>query len=181
MSISRLLTTSWKVSVRSKRRLLSFMVIYAILGIWMSVIMRRWAWADPVFLFDALFALIAGAIVAMVYGFILSHFRQRDIATLKCLGWNNNEIKWFIAGELIFVTIISFLGTLEVFFEIVGILFYFFGGSIVSIGFVQFILFPPHVLLVSFFTILLAQVPGILIATWRVLTVRPIVALRKAM
>jgi len=179
MSVIRILLTSWKVSLRSRRRLISFVVIYSILAIWISVVLRRWAWTNPMFLYDAIFVLITGAIVATVYGFIVSHFRQKDIATLKCLGWNNNEIKWFIAGELVFVTVISFIGTLEIFFEIVGVLYYFLGNSVVNLDIVRFIIFPPHVLIVSFITILIAQIPGIMIATWRVLSVRPIVALRR--
>lgn len=176
----RILKTSWQVSLRSRKRLISFVIIYGILITWMSITLEQWRWDSMDFVLEAGFVLLAGSIVAILYGFILSHFRQIEVATLKCLGWDNNDIRTFIVGEIIFVTLLGFLGLLELSFQIVGILFYFFGPAIYYEPIIQFIIFPITVLLLSFVTIMAAQIPGILIATWRILSVSPMMALRTA-
>ncbi|MGQ4913702.1 MAG: hypothetical protein ACP6IU_03015 [Candidatus Asgardarchaeia archaeon] len=176
----RILKTSWLVSLRSKKRLISFVIIYGILITWMSITLEKWRWESIEFIMEAGFVLLAGSIVAILYGFILSYFRQIEVATLKCLGWDNNDIRTFIIGEIIFVTLLGFLGILEISFHFVGVLFYFLGPSIASMPIVQFVIFPVNVLILSFATIMLAQVPGILLATWKILTVSPMIALRKA-
>ena len=177
---SRIIKLSWNVAIRARRRLFAFTVIYGILIMWLAVTLRRWNWADEAFIYDATFIIIAGTVVAGIYAFILSHFRQRDIATLKCLGWDNTEIRWFVIGEIFLVIILGFLAILEISFHVIGVLYYFIGPSIATYGLVNFLIFPPIVLLAALGAVLLAQVPGLFIATWNVSRVRPIVALRAA-
>ena len=177
---SRIIKLSWNVAVRARRRLIAFTVIYGILIMWLAVTLRRWNWADEAFVYDATFIIIAGTIVAGIYAFILSHFRQKDIATLKCLGWDNAEIKWFVIGEIFLVIILGFLAILEISFHFIGVLYYFLGPSISAYRIVNFLIFSPLVLLLALGSVLLAQIPGLFIATWKVSRVRPIVALRAA-
>jgi predicted lysophospholipase L1 biosynthesis ABC-type transport system permease subunit len=132
------------------------------------------------------FIIMASMVVAIMYSFLLVRFRRDDIATLKCIGWDNSGIRLFVISEILFVTLSSFFILLEVIWHIVGIYFQLFAipvGGILGIPITtQLILWwnkPIAIMLIAVGIILIAQIPGLLIATLSVTKLSPIVALRK--
>jgi predicted lysophospholipase L1 biosynthesis ABC-type transport system permease subunit len=132
------------------------------------------------------FIIMASMVVAIMYSFLLVRFRRDDIATLKCIGWDNSGIRLFVISEILFVTLSSFFILLEVIWHIVGIYFQLFAipvGGILGIPITtQPILWwnkPIAIMLIAVGIILIAQIPGLLIATLSVTRLSPIVALRK--
>ncbi|MHA1626955.1 MAG: hypothetical protein ACTSYT_03620 [Candidatus Asgardarchaeia archaeon] len=178
--IWRILNLSFKVALRSTRRFVAFTVIYSILLMNLSLTLKGGDIYSPELLTQATFSILAGLLVAVIYSFILSHFRRIEIATLKCLGWDNNSIRIFIIGEIFLVTLVSFGAILEVTFHILGVLYYFLGEAISDITFLRALLIPIGPLFTSLAIVLLVQVPGILITTYTILRIRPIDALRRA-
>jgi predicted lysophospholipase L1 biosynthesis ABC-type transport system permease subunit len=131
------------------------------------------------------FIIMASMVVAIMYSFLLVRFRRDDIATLKCIGWDNSGIRLFVISEILFVTLSSFFILLEVIWHIVGVYFQLFAipvGGILGIPIVSPILWwnkPIAIMLIAVGIILIAQIPGLLIATLSVTRLSPIVALRK--
>jgi predicted lysophospholipase L1 biosynthesis ABC-type transport system permease subunit len=131
------------------------------------------------------FIVLASMVVAIMYSFLLVRFRRDDIATLKCIGWDNSGIRFFVISEILFVTLSSFFILLEVIWHIVGITFQLFAvqfGGILGIPVNSFILWwnkPIFIMLLSVGIILIAQIPGLLIATLSVTRLSPMDALRK--
>ena len=79
----RILINSMRVALRSRRRFIAFTIIYAILIMWIGITLRTGSLATSL---DGWFSITAGAIVAILYAFLLSYFRRDDIATLKQIG-----------------------------------------------------------------------------------------------
>jgi len=105
------------------------------------------------------------------------------MSVFKCIGWQNNDVMLLVIGEVLLVTIASFLLMLQVSFEIMGIVAYFFppGVEVVNVlgPVADFIVIPAIPLFSTFFLVLGCQIPGLLIAQRRAMTVPPMKALRE--
>lgn len=162
---------SVKFAFRAKRRVIPWMFVYAILFLVVSdgLLQPDWIW----------YVLMA-LIVSTFYAILISQFRRRDMSIFKCIGWGNNDVMLLVIGEVLLVTIVSFLVMLQISFEILGIFAYFYSGvpSIFQ-GVVDFIVIQPGPLFITFFVILAFQIPGLLIAQRRAISVPPMKALRE--
>ena len=117
----RILFKSVKLAFRAKKRVFAFIIIYAILflaigkGLQASALALETAWPY----------LLMAFIVATVYAVLISQFRRRDIAILKCISWSNNEVILLVVGEVIIVALSAFLVIFQLSVEILGIIAYF--------------------------------------------------------
>jgi hypothetical protein len=167
----RVFFKSVKFAFRAKKRVVPWMIVYAILFLVVSD-----GLAQPDWIWYVLMALI----VSTFYAILISQFRRKDMSIFKCIGWGNNDVMLLVVGEVLLVTIVSFLVMLQISFEILGILAYFYSGvpSFFQ-GVVDFIVIQPGPLFTTFFVILAFQIPGLLIAQRRAVTVPPMKALRE--
>lgn len=170
----RVFFKSVKFAFRAKKRVIPFMMVYAILFIVVS---------DGIQGPQSLWYLMMAFLVSTFYAILISQFRRRDMSVFKCIGWKNNDVMLLVVGEVLLVTIASFLIMLQISFEIMGITVYFFGPT-VSAGQIfgavaNFIVISAQPLFVTFFIILGLQIPGLLIAQRRAMSVPPMKALRE--
>ena len=99
----RLWNKSIKLAMRSRRRFIAFTLMYTVLMIWMT-----WNFQD--FLYgegepDVLLlvvSIVSTLILSILYAWIVINYRKNEIATLKCIGYKNSNIRTIIIGELTF-------------------------------------------------------------------------------
>ncbi|MFW9959639.1 MAG: hypothetical protein ACFFDV_01385 [Candidatus Thorarchaeota archaeon] len=169
----RVFFKSLKFAFRAKKRVIPFMMVYAILFIVVS---------DGLISADYLWYLLMALIVSTFYAILISQFRRRDMSVFKCIGWKNNDVMILVIGEVLLVTIASFLVMLQISFEIVGIVAYFSialtpGSFFAAVR--DFIVIDAAPLFTTFFIILGLQIPGLLVAQRRTMSVPPMKALRE--
>ena len=171
----RVFFKSVKFAFRAKKRVIPFMMVYAILFIVVSDGMIAGGT-------DALWYLLMALIVSSFYAILISQFRRRDMSVFKCIGWSNNDVMLLVIGEVFLVTIASFLVMLQISFEIVGIVTYFSvsmaPGTILALVH-DFIVIEAGPLFTTFFIVLGMQIPGLFIAQRRAVSVPPMKALRE--
>lgn len=169
----RVFFKSVKFAFRAKKRVIPFMMVYAILFIVVSD-----GYLSP----NGLWYLLMALIVSSFYAILISQFRRRDMSVFKCIGWSNEDVMLLVIGEVLLVTIASFLIMLQISFEIVGIVTYFSvnmaPGSLLAMVH-DFIVIDSGPLFTTFFLVLLMQVPGLFIAQRRAMSVPPMKALRE--
>ena len=117
-------------------------------------------------------------IVSTFYGFIISGYRRREVATLRTIGWDAGSIRTLFLGELILVFLVAFLLVIEIVFHILGIIHYFLKTT--DVPGLRGIIIPGEVLLITFSIILGCQILGTFVGHRRILRVSPMDALRKA-
>ena len=167
----RVFFKSGKFAFRAKKRVIPFMMVYAILFIVVS---------DGLATLDAIWYLLMALIVSSFYAIIISQNRRRDMSVFKCIGWSNNDVMLLVIGEVFLVTVASFLIMLQISFEIVGILAYFDWTATGIFATVRdFIVIEAVPLFTTFFIVLGMQIPGLLIAQRRAVSVPPMKALRE--
>ena len=171
----RVFFKSIKFAFRAKKRVIPFMMVYAILFIVVSDGMIAGG-------SDAIWYLLMALIVSSFYAILISQFRRRDMSVFKCIGWSNNDVMLLVIGEVFLVTVASFLVMLQISFEIVGIVTYFSvsmaPGTLLAIVH-DFIVIDAVPLFTTFFIVLGMQIPGLLIAQRRAVSVPPMKALRE--
>ena len=91
---------SFRLAWRAQRRFWAFIVVYFILVGMVAYLLI------PFTAISALIAILGGLVVATIYGFLLTTFRKTEIATLKCIGWSNNNIRLLIVGEILLISCI---------------------------------------------------------------------------
>lgn len=131
---------------------------------------------------NSLWYLLMALIVSSFYAILISQFRRRDMSVFKCIGWGNNDVMLLVIGEVLLVTIASFLIMLQISFEIVGIFAYFSLNTDPGTLFAMvrdFIVIEAGPLFTTFFIVLGLQIPGLLIAQRRAISVPPMKALRE--
>lgn len=157
--------------MRSRKRFLVFTILYVALIIWMSYSLQT---AEGVTL---IIAIVSSVLSSILYAWLIIRFRRMEIATLKCVGYTNNDIRTVILGEIIWVSISSFIVVFE-------LLIHFTAFEIIGMEFINKslddyeVFISPINLLITIGIFLLAQVAGILLAYRKILKLRPIVALR---
>ncbi|TFF91621.1 FtsX-like permease family protein, partial [Candidatus Thorarchaeota archaeon] len=93
-----------KFAFRAKKRVVPWMIVYAILFLVVSD-----GLAQPDWIWYVLMALI----VSTFYAILISQFRRKDMSIFKCIGWGNNDVMLLVVGEVLLVTIVSFLVMLQ--------------------------------------------------------------------
>lgn len=111
------------------------------------------------------------AVMALVYGFLISNYRRVQVATLRCLGWTSSDIKWLFIGELVLVIVVAAFIDLEVIVHYLGIGYYLKLSPTI---------FTSEAFAITFAVVLGVQFLGVLVAYNKMLKVRPMEALRKA-
>ncbi|MHA1729481.1 MAG: FtsX-like permease family protein [Promethearchaeota archaeon] len=122
-------------------------------------------------------ALIASIISSILYAWLLIRFRRMEIATFKCVGYTNNNIRSIIMGEIIWVCFVAFIVTGEflIHWTAIEVIIY----SVFGLDLSNYSLFiEPLSIIVTIGLFLLAQLGGIWLAYRKILKLRPIVALR---
>jgi len=167
----RVFFKSVKFAFRAKKRVIPFMMVYAILFIVVSGGLTS---------ANALWYFLMALIVSSFYAIIISQSRRRDMSVFKCIGWSNEDVMLLVIGEVLLVTIASFLVMLQISFEIVGILAYFdWTATGIFAAVRDFIVIEAGPLFTTFFIVLLMQIPGLFIAQRRAISVPPMKALRE--
>ncbi|MHA1312052.1 MAG: hypothetical protein ACTSQO_14140 [Candidatus Helarchaeota archaeon] len=171
----RIFLKSLKLAVRSRKRFVLFVAIYAVL-IGFTTIFANIAYKTGNG-WGVIGSLISTVGTAVVYGLLLSGYRKMQVATLRCLGWDFSNIQSLFIGELILVTMVAFLVDLEIAIHQIGLIYYFTGlAGIVQLGEP---LFQPFWFFLTFFITLGIQCIGIYVAYYKMKKVKPMEALRK--
>jgi len=168
----RILFKSFRLAFRAKKRVFAFIIIYAVLYILVGkTVEGPNIWESIPYLFMA-------GIVATVYAVLISQFRRRDIAILKCVSWANSEIILLLIGEVVIVATSAFLLVFQASVEIIGIVGYF-GTNAVLDGIHDLIVIRSDAMFVTVFFIIVLQLPGLVLAQWRATRIPPMRALRE--
>lgn len=172
----RILTKSFRLAWRAQKRFWAFIVVYLVLIYMVTYLLLTGG------TLQITIAILGGLIVATMYGFLLTTFRKTEIATLKCIGWSNGNLRVLIVGEILMVSVLAFLLFIEIGIHVTGLAYYLTGSSQSLLFFVppaiQQVLIARDYLLVSLVVVVFAQIPGILLANYRILAVKPMEALR---
>ncbi|MFX1536610.1 MAG: ABC transporter permease [Promethearchaeota archaeon] len=115
------------------------------------------------------FGIFGSLVVATLYAYLISRFRRREIAILKALGYKANHVRMGLLAEILTVAglgyVIAASGIVFVLTQLTAVVF--------EKG-VQ-----PLSLVVALGSVVLLTVPGMLLASRRVLSVRPIEIFRE--
>ncbi|MFX1368282.1 MAG: hypothetical protein ACFFAY_06780 [Promethearchaeota archaeon] len=169
----KILLKSFRIAFRARRRVISFIVIYSVLFITVS---RGIAPGG-----DWMLWVMAALIVATVYAILISQFRRKDIAILKCISWNNADVTLLLIGEVVLVSLAAFLAVFQVSVEVLGLSLYVFGSDILAANptLEYWLRVPLDSLFLSLIIITFLQLPGLLLAQWRAMSIPPMRALRE--
>ena len=167
----KILFKSFKFAFRSRRRVLSFIVVYAFLFVTVARGLGTPSW----YLYLAM-ALVVGTF----YAILISQFRRRDISIFKCIGWDNSNVMLLLVGEVILVSLSAFLILFQLSVEIFGIMSYVLGLESSELASVYgAIVIPIDLLITAFLWIVVLQIPGLLLAQYRATRIPPMRALRE--
>jgi len=173
----------WKKAVvltlRSKRRFTVFTLMYTALIFWSSFSLDLTPTLGDIGLTSFFIAMGISIFLSLLYAWIITNYRRREIATLKCIGWTNKNCQAIIIGEIIFTTLSGFIIVIEILFHIVAFLGYFHSVYNPTFAASGLPLISLSSVFVTFILFILVQLIGIFLGTRRVLKVRPIIALRK--
>jgi hypothetical protein len=188
----RIFFKSWRMSFRTKRRLIVFTSAYAVLMMWIAQLIRTFILAPSNELLSTLaYSLGAGAIMGIIFSWWLAHGRRDDVAVLKCVGWSNHNIRELILGEVIFITFSALISLTIIAIGFSGVWFTLYVGfpplgtpisgptEVPVIPPIWFLVVQPHYMWGAFAIVMLSQVPGILLLTWRILRISPMRALTR--
>ena len=169
----RVLFKSIKFAFRAKRRVFTFIIIYAFL-----IVMVSRGLATGV---DQILWLIAALILATLYAILIAQSRAKDIAILKCVSWSNNDILLVMVGEVVLVSLSAFLLVFQLSVELLGLVAYFeplFDTNLLT-NLQSLVSVPLADLLVTLFVIVGLQLPGLYLAQRRAMMIPPMRALRE--
>lgn len=180
----RLVGKSIILAMRSKRRFIVFSLMYTTLMAWMSWNFQEFIFAGQDATRNLLLLLISigsTLILSVLYAFIIINYRKQEIATLKCIGYTNTNIRTIIIGELVWVTFVAFIFVIEALIHVTAFTTYLAdisGGSSSETITVNAPILSIWPILITLLMFLLSQILGILAIYKRILNLRPIVALR---
>lgn len=175
----RLFKKSVLLTLRSRRRFIVFTLMYTSLLFWASFSLDITPILGNIGITSFFIAMGISIFLSLLYAWIITNYRRREIATLKCIGWTNRNCQSIIIGEILFTTFFGFIIVVEILFHIVALLGYFY--SVYNPTFVAsgLPLISLASVFITFIMFILVQLIGIFLGTRRVLKVRPIIALRK--
>ena len=174
--------------MRSRKRFIVFTFMYTAIIVWMSFSIEMLFAStgfNPDWIIDvdtpiAVWSLVLSAVtsisLSVFYAWIITNYRRTEIATLKCIGYTNNNVRVIIVGELIWVSMFSFFLVFEALIHIAAISLYIASLPSATTTARPFISFLALIITIGIF--LIAQIGGILLAYRRALRLRPIIALR---
>ena len=176
----RLVSKAIKLAMRSRRRYIVFTITYTILIIWTCMSLQDMFNGGANYA-QTLVALFASIFLSLLYAWIIVNYRRTEIATLKCVGYTNSNVRTLIVGEIVWTTLSGFFIALEILIHFIAFhdLQWFLGLGVPTGSIPE--MYSPITLSNLFLTLavfLLVQVVGMLLAYHRVLKVRPIMALR---
>ncbi|MCK4484921.1 MAG: hypothetical protein KAU89_08845 [Candidatus Thorarchaeota archaeon] len=167
----KILFKSFKFAFRSRKRVLSFIVVYAFLFVTVARGLETSSW----YLYLAM-ALVVGTF----YAILISQFRRRDISIFKCIGWDNSNVMLLLVGEVVLVSLSAFLFLFQLSVEIIGLMSYVEGlGSSALASVYDAIVIPIGLLITTLLWIVVLQIPGLLLAQYRATRIPPMKALRE--
>jgi hypothetical protein len=167
----KILLKSFKFAFRSRKRVLSFIVVYAFLFVTVARGLETASW----YLYLAM-ALVVGTF----YAILISQFRRRDISIFKCIGWDNSNVMLLLVGEVVLVSLSAFLILFQLSVEIIGLMSYVEGlGSSALASVYDAIVIPIGLLVTTLLWIVVLQIPGLLLAQYRATRIPPMRALRE--
>ncbi len=173
----------WKkaiiLALRSRKRYFVFTMMYTALLFWSSYSLHISSVQTTTAVTSFLIAMGISIFLSLLYAWVITNYRRREIATLKCIGYTNRDCKTIIIGEILFATISGFIIVIEVLFHFVAALGYFYSAVNPSVPSSQLPLISLPAVLLTFGIFVSVQLIGILLANRRVLRVRPIIALKK--
>ena len=159
-----------KFAFRAKKRVIAFIIIYAVLIITVSRALTAGT--------DQLLYLGMAFLVATVYAILISQFRRRDIAILKCVSWSNSDILLLLIGEVVLVALSAFLVIFQLSVEILGLIAYL--GDIAILAQIRdLIAVDAGAMATTLFYIIILQIPGLVLAQYRAMKIPPMRALRE--
>ncbi len=165
----RILFKSIKFAFRARKRVFAFMIIYAILYIVVAKEVTIPGFEIP--------ALLMAFVVATIYAILISQFRRRDIAILKCVSWSNSEILLLLIGEVVLVAFSAFLIVFQVSVEIIGLAAYF--QSALFQDLIDILVIDAASMATTLLYIVILQIPGLILAQLRAMRIPPMQALRE--
>jgi ABC-type antimicrobial peptide transport system permease subunit len=188
----RLMAKSVMLAMRSKVRFSVFTAIYTVLVFWMALELQNYlddleANATTANWQMLIIAIFASVVLSILYAWIIVNYRRTEIATLKCIGWNNGDIQTLIIGEILWVSAIAVFITMEVLIHYAaGVNYYWYQEFLKpnnGLDIIEYTTNTKPMLLIwnVVYTVLLfmvSQVVGILVMYNKVLKLRPIIALR---
>ncbi|MHA1299557.1 MAG: FtsX-like permease family protein [Candidatus Helarchaeota archaeon] len=200
----RIFVKSLKLALRTGKRFVIFVIVYMFLIVFTafmltnlfgpSVMVTQGPWdiygmlvknfalltfkPSTEMVLGFLLVVMGTIIVSTFYGFIVSGYRKREVATLRTIGWDSGSIRTLFLGELLLVFLVAFLLVIEFVFHVLGIMHYIFETTQVP-GLQGFII-PGIVLLLDFLIILGCQILGTFVGYRRMLSISPMDAMRKA-
>lgn len=200
----RIFIKSFKLALRTGKRFIIFVIVYMFLIVftaynltnlfgpavmvvsgpldWFGIIEKNIGLQtfkptlEVILLF--LLVVIGTVIVSTFYGFIVSGYRKREVATLRTIGWDSGSIRTLFLGELLLVFLVAFLLVIEFIFHILGFMHYIFATTHIPGS--QGLIIPGIVLVITFSIIFGCQILGTIVGHRRMLRVSPMDAMRKA-
>ncbi len=184
----RLWSKSIKLAMRSRRRFIAFTLMYTVLMGWMTWNFQDFLYGDgdPDVLLLVV-SIVSTLILSILYAWIVINYRKNEIATLKCIGYKNSNIRTIIIGELTWVTFVAFMIMAETLIHITAGATYFYQQQIIKdpplISLSEYAAKTTPILniwpvLATLAMFLVSQILGIVIMYSKILKLRPIVALR---
>ncbi|MBD3406685.1 MAG: hypothetical protein GF411_11270 [Candidatus Lokiarchaeota archaeon] len=176
----RILTKSIKFAFRATKRVVAFIIIYAILIVLVAKGLQGVIELPGASQYGELPWLLMAFIVATLYAILISQFRRKDIAILKCVSWNNSDILLLLVGEVVLVALSAFLVVFQISVEILGLIAYFDASTSSPLYWVHDIIaLDAAAMFTSLFYVVLLQIPGLIFAQLRAMRIPPMRALRE--
>ncbi|MCK5345868.1 MAG: hypothetical protein KAR20_20805, partial [Candidatus Heimdallarchaeota archaeon] len=127
----RLVRKSITLAMRSRRRFIVFTLMYTVLMVWMANNFQQYFHVDDAVrnLLLLLVSIGSTILLAILYAFIVINYRKQEIATLKCIGFTNNNIRTIIVTELTWVSFLAFFFQAEVLIHTTAVMAYIETGS----------------------------------------------------
>ncbi len=163
-----------RFAFRSRRRIFAFIIIYAVLYIMVGKGLEHGAadwWLWPIVAFA----------VSSVYAILISQFRRRDIAILKCVSWSNPDVMLLLVGEVVVVSVSAFLVVFQLTVEVLGVTQYAIGTTNTPLvtWLTNYITISAGPMLIALFLIVILQIPGLILAQFRANHIPPMMAIRE--
>ncbi len=170
----RLVGKSITLAMRSRTRFIIFTLMYTVLMLWNAWNLEVAMEGTDESTLLLVISIVSTIVLAVLYAWIVINYRKREIATLKCIGYTNGNIRTIIIGELVWVTTVSFVLVAEMLIHITAFTAFF---NLPSQE-VTDVLLNAGPIFITFALFLAAQIFGIIIMYAKILNLRPIVALR---
>lgn len=164
--------------LREKKMFVVFTLIYTILIFLTSLFLELTLTSSSTNSIAFVFIFFGTSLLlSILYALLLVSRNRRNWATLKCIGYTNKDVNALIRGIILFTMILAFIVVIEILFHYTAIMAYLAQANVtftlpdVLIGLVAVV--------ITSLVFVGVQLIAILIANRRVLSVRPVSALKK--